>query len=184
MKALIILADGFEEIEAITPIDTLRRAGMEVIVAGVGSKTVVGAHQISIQTDIQLNDYRESVDIVVLPGGLPGASNLAADSKVNEVIQRQLKENGWIAAICASPALVLEPAGILRGKTATCYPGFEKQFGASVSFSKERVVVDGRVITSRGPGTALEFSLVIVENLVGSQKASELRLGMLAIAGD
>lgn len=180
MKALIILAEGFEEIEAVTPVDTLRRAGIEVVTAGVSGRNIKGAHGISVSADIELKDAPDDADVVVLPGGLPGASNLVSEPKVLELIRSQVKGDRWIAAICASPALVLEPAGVLSGKSATCYPGFEKHFGASTRFLSERVVVDGKIITSRGPGTALEFSLKIVEKLIGVQKVEELRSGMIS----
>ncbi len=179
-KVLVILAEGFEEIEAITPIDVLKRAGLEVTLAGVSSKTVSGAHGIKFQTDILLDDYKGLPDAVILPGGLPGAKNLAESPKVVELVKKMNHEKKIIGAICAAPALVLAPSGILNGRKATCYPGFEKNFSSEVSFSLERVIVDGHVITSRGPGSALEFALQLVEILAGKETAKSLSQGLLA----
>ncbi len=179
-KVLVILAEGFEEIEAITPIDVLKRAGLEVTLAGVSSKTVSGAHGIKFQTDILLDDYKGLPDAVILPGGLPGAKNLAESSKVVEIVKKMNEEKKIIGAICAAPALVLAPSGILNGRKATCYPGFEKNFSPEVSFSLERVIVDGHIITSRGPGSALEFALQLVEILAGKETAKSLSQGLLA----
>ncbi len=178
-KVLIILADGFEEIEAITPIDVLRRAGLEVAIAGLVQKTVSGAHGIKFQTDLLLDEYEGLPDAVILPGGMPGAQNLGESEKVAEIIKKMNSQKKVVGAICAAPALVLGPTGILDGKKATCYPGFEKDFPASVAFSRDRVVVDGNVITSRGPGSAMEFALELVELLAGSDKARSLKEGLL-----
>ncbi len=178
-KVLVILADGFEEIEAVTPIDVLRRAGLEVTLAGVSGKTITGAHGIKFQTDIILDDYKGLPDAVVLPGGLPGAKNLGESKKVMELVRQMNSQKKLVGAICAAPALVLAPAGILNGRKATCYPGFEKNFPPPVSFSGERVVVDEHIITSRGPGSALEFALELVEQLAGKEKAQTLKEGLL-----
>lgn len=179
-KVLVILADGFEEIEAITPIDVLRRAGLEVALAGLSGKTVSGAHGVKFQADLMLDDYHSLPDAVVLPGGMPGARNLGESKKVAELIKKMDSQKKIVGAICAAPALALAPTGILDGKKATCYPGFEKNFPASVSFSDARVVVDGNVITSRGPGSALEFALELVRRLAGREAAEALSEGLLA----
>lgn len=179
-KALIILADGFEEIEATAPIDILRRAGIEVTVAGLESKTVSGAHGLQFQADITLNQYKEVPDAVILPGGMPGAQNLGNSREVLEILKYLNGQNKVIGAICAAPALALVPAGILEGKRATCYPGFEQNFKPSTEFSTARVVVDGNVITSRGPGSAIEFALELVKQLAGKEKAESLSQGLLA----
>ncbi len=181
-KVLVILADGFEEIEAITPIDVLRRAGLEVTLAGLSSKTISGSHGIKFQADILLEDFKNLPDAIILPGGLPGAKNLAESPKVVELVKKMNEAKKIIGAICAAPALVLAPNGILNGRKAACYPGFEKNFPAQVDFSHERVIVDGHVITSRGPGSALEFSLQLAEILVGKEKAESLSRDLLAKA--
>src|SRR3989338_11700711 len=165
-KVLIILAEGFEEIEAVTPIDVLRRAGAEVTSAGLSGKVVSGAHGIKFEADIPLDDYRDSPDAIILPGGMPGARNLAESKKVADFIKKMNSQKKIIGAICAAPALALSPTGVLDGKKATCYPGFESNFSKSVKFSQERVVTDGNVITSKGPGSALEFSVKLVEQLL------------------
>ena len=178
-KVLIILADGFEEIEAITPIDVLRRAGVEVILAGLSGKIITGAHGVKFQTDVTLDEYKDLPDAIILPGGMPGAQNLGRSPKVAELVKKVNSQNKVVGAICAAPALALAPTGILNGKKATCYPGFEKDFPSSVTFSSDRVVVDGNIVTSRGPGSAFEFALELVEKLVGKEKAETVSEGML-----
>lgn len=179
-KVLVILADGFEEIEAITPIDVLRRAGLEVTLAGLSGKTITGAHEVKFQADITLDEYHDLPDAIVLPGGMPGAQNLGESKKVAELIKKMNSQKRLVGAICAAPALALAPTGILDGKKATCYPGFENKFSSAITFSNERVVIDGNVITSRGPGSALEFALELVQKLAGSEKAKSLQEGLLA----
>ena len=178
-KVLVLLADGFEEIEAITSIDVLRRAGLNVQTAGVGKKEITGAHEIKIIADVLLENTYEIPDAVVLPGGMPGAANLRKSSAVTQLLQRMKNSGKLIGAICASPAVVLSPQGILDGKKAVCYPGFESDFSSKVKVSEDRVVKDGLVITSRGPGTALEFSLELVSQLVDKETAQKLAQGML-----
>src|SRR4051812_28785899 len=136
-KVLIVLAPGFEEVEAVTPMDVFRRAGLEVTVAGVGGTVVEGAHRIRIQADIAIENYRGSPDAIVLPGGMPGAENLAKSDAVSRLLDQAVKEGKLIAAICASPAVVLAPRGILSGRKATCYPGFENRFGSNISFTTD-----------------------------------------------
>ena len=181
-KVLVILADGFEEIEAITQIDVLRRAGLDVKVAGLSAKTISGAHGVRVETDVLLDEYRDTPDAVILPGGMPGSQNLAESKKVSELIKHVNSAKKLIGAICAAPALAVAPTGILDKKKATCYPGFEKNFSSSVTFSEERVVVDGNVVTSRGPGSALEFALALVQELVGKEKAETLKEALLVQA--
>ncbi|HTL70618.1 MAG TPA: DJ-1 family glyoxalase III [Candidatus Eisenbacteria bacterium] len=179
---LVALADGFEEIEAVTPIDVLRRAGVEVTVAGVGKDVVTGANGVKIQADLRLEDYGGLPDAVVLPGGAMGAANLRDSQAVSGLLKR-MKENGrLIAAICASPGVVLARQGYLDGKSATCYPGYEKNFPSSARYSAERVVGDGHLVTSRGPGTALEFSLELVRRLVDAPTADKILQATLAKA--
>lgn len=179
-EALIILAEGFEEIEAVTPIDVLRRAGIQVIVAGVGSEVVTGSHGIRIAADLKLEDYVGTPDAVVLPGGMPGSDNLRKSEAVLQILRRAEAAGKIIGAICAAPAVVLAASGFASGKTLTCYPGFEKQLGTDIRFSADRVVRDGKLVTSRGPGTALEFALSLVRELAGEESARRLAEGMLS----
>lgn len=179
MNALICLAEGFEEVEAITPIDILRRAEIDVTVAGVGSEVVMSAHNIPITADKKIEDCNESYDIIVLPGGMPGAANLSKDF---EVIRRVINtaQTGWVCAICAAPAVVLGNTGILEGKDAVCYPGMEAA-APNIKFLKdERCVVSDNVITAQGPGVATEFALKIVECAISKDKSEELAKGFLA----
>ncbi len=178
-KALVILANGCEEIEAVTPIDVLRRAGVEVTVAGLDSKVITGAQGIKFETDLLLKDYKVTPDAIILPGGAQGARNLSQSKEVLEVVKYLHDQKRLVAAICASPAVALSPTGILANRQATCYPGFEKEFPRNVIFKEDRVVIDQNIITSRGPGSALEFALKIVEELVSKEKAQTLREGML-----
>lgn len=177
-RAVVVLAPGFEEIEAVTPIDVLRRAGVEVVVAGLGARRIVGSHGIPVEADVTVDDAPEA-DLVVLPGGMPGADNLGKSDAVRALVERAHAAGKRVAAICAAPAMALGRTSLLAGKRATCYPGFEKHLPAGVTHVDERVVVDGHVVTSRGPGTALEFSLALVEQLVSKEKADQLRAGML-----
>ena len=176
MKALVPLAEGFEELEAVTIIDVLRRAGVSVTVAALGATPVTGSHGISVAADTTLDAVANAdFDAIVLPGG-PAAKRLRDDARVKAVVVRVAREGRVVAALCAAP-IVLEAAGVLAGKRATVYPGNELPSAHQV---EERVVVDGNVITSRGPGTALEFSLAVVEKLVGTAKADELASAMIA----
>lgn len=178
--AVVVLADGFEEIEAITQIDVLRRAGVEVTVAGLKEGVATGAHGVAVATDRPLGDLDFEPDLVVLPGGMPGSERLGNSKDVVALLQKQNAAGRMIGAICAAPAFAPVAAGILDGKRATCYPSFEDRFTDAVTAVEDRVAVDGNVVTSRGPGTALEFALALVEQLVGQKKADELRAGMLA----
>jgi 4-methyl-5(b-hydroxyethyl)-thiazole monophosphate biosynthesis len=178
-RVLVILADGFEEIEAVTPIDVLRRAELEVVVAGLNKTTVTGAHGLSFVCDVELAAAGSSFDAVVLPGGMPGAANLAASPVVAALVKKIYADKKIVGAICAAPAVVLNPLGILDGKKATCYPGFESRFGTQVQVMTDRVTRDGTIITSRGPGTAFEFSLALVSELVGKSVAERLSEGMV-----
>ncbi len=166
-KAAVLLADGFEEIEAITPIDILRRSGAEVTVVGVGGLMIKGSRDISVKADKEIGSYNELPDAVVVPGGGRGAENLSKTEKVSSLLREAYKNGKVIAAICAGPATVLLPLGILDGKNATCYPGDEKMLGQRAHFKDEKVVIDGNVITSRGPATATAFALAIAEMLCG-----------------
>ncbi len=180
-SVLVILADGFEEIEAVTPIDVLRRAGLDVTVAGVGKRQIKGAHGVTVSADVTIEDYKETPDAVVLPGGMPGAANLGKSAAVQSLLKKMNAEKKNIAAICAAPAMVLAPSGLLAGRQATCYPGYENQLGPSVRFSDERVVHDGNITTSKGPGSAFEFSLELVRQLAGSAASDELARQMVVV---
>jgi 4-methyl-5(b-hydroxyethyl)-thiazole monophosphate biosynthesis len=172
--ACVLLAEGFEEVEAITPIDYLRRAGIDVRVLGVSGRTVVGSHDIKIDADQGPEGLTGDYDCVVLPGGGRGADNLAASPSVVELVRRQFRAGKLVAAICAAPAVVLHGAcGILQGRRFTCFPGLESKV-TGASFSEDRVVVDGNLITSRSAGTAGEFSAAIAQALVGADASREL----------
>lgn len=178
-RVLVPLAEGFEEIEAITVIDLLRRAGIEVVVAGLQPGHVTGSHGITVVPDTDLDTALQSqFDMVALPGGMPGSAKLAADARLLAFLQRQAKSGQYIAAICAAPS-VLAKAGLLSGKRATSYPGFlgaDNAPGATIL--DEVVVKDDRVVTSRGPGTAMDFALALIECLEGepARHAVETRL--------
>jgi 4-methyl-5(b-hydroxyethyl)-thiazole monophosphate biosynthesis len=171
----LLLAPGFEEVEAVTPADFLRRAGVEVRLVGVGGRLVAGNHGIVLQADTTLEEMAaaEEPEGVILPGGMPGAANLAASPEVLSLIRRLHAQGRLVAAICAAPAVVLEPAGVLAGRRATCFPGFEDRL-ATARFSAGRVVVDGNVVTSRAAGTAAEFAEKLVELIAGRAKALEV----------
>ena len=178
-KALIVLAQGFEETEAITPIDILRRAEVDVTIAGLGGDLITGAHGIPVKVDVIFEEYDSIPDAVIFPGGLPGAENLASSTKVKELITKMDSQDKIIAAICASPALVLAPTGVLKGKSAACYPGLEKNFSSDIKSVKQEVIQDGNIITSKGPATALAFGIKVAENLVGKAKADMIAQQML-----
>lgn len=178
-NVVVLMAEGFEEIETATPIDVLRRAGCEVLVAGLAGKTVKGAHGLSCMADVELDSLQGGFDLMLLPGGMPGAKNLGESAVAKEMAGAMLKSGKMVAAICAAPVMTLGAWGYLEGKSATCYPGMEKMFPDGVRFSPERVVIDGNIITSRGPGTALEFSLAVAGQLVGEEIAKRLAGEML-----
>lgn len=180
MKKLgVFMADGCEEIEALTVVDIARRAGIETAMISVsGKKEVTSSHNVTFKTDIpaEFMDY-DMLDGIVLPGGMPGTLNLGANDYVQKTIADFAASGKLVAAICAAPS-VLGEAGLLEGKNATCYPGFEdKLLGADASLAP--VVRDGNIITSRGMGTAIPFSLEIVDYLLGAEKAEEIRKGII-----
>lgn len=185
IKVLVPIADGSEEMEAVTIIDVLRRAGIEVTVASVmgGSKTVSASRGVVIQADAWLDDCLDkSWDMIVLPGGMPGAEHLSSDKNLQGLIRQQLKTQSWLGAICASPAVVLGRQGLLQEFRATCYPAFQAELKQQAKeVSGEAVVCDGKLITSQGPGTALAFALQLVAVLLGTEKAQEVAEPMLAV---
>lgn len=178
-KVVVFLANGCEEVEALTPVDVLRRAGVDVISVSISnSLTVKGAHNISMVSDFLFEDVNfDDVDMVVLPGGLGGRDNLMAHKGVVDVCKKFNAERKFVTSICASPS-VLGENGILQGRKAICYPGFEPQLKGAEVVNKN-VVTDNNIITSKGPATALEFALKLAEVLVGKDKADEVAKGML-----
>ena len=173
----VFLADGFEEVEALAPVDILRRAGVEVCTVGVGKKTITGSHGVPVVCDLLDADLElDHIEMMVLPGGMPGAANLEACPVVQGLMEHCAAYGKWIGAICAAP-FVLGHAGLLRGKNATCYPGYEKELkGAKCSGAL--VERDGRIITGKGPGAALEFGFALAEALRGAATAAKLREAM------
>ncbi len=164
--ALIYLAPGFEEIEAVTIIDLLRRADIDVTVAGLEEGAVTGSHGISIQSDVYYEDINpDEFDYMVLPGGQPGTNNLKQNLKVLDSLKKFRKGNKLIGAICAAP-IVLHEAGILEGKKVTSYPSEEKVFNTSI-YQSSAVVKDDNIITSRGVGTAIDFALDLIGEIKG-----------------
>ncbi|MFT7619115.1 MAG: 4-methyl-5(b-hydroxyethyl)-thiazole monophosphate biosynthesis [Planctomycetota bacterium] len=177
-RVVVPLAPGFEEIEAVTIIDVLRRAELDVVVAGLAPGLVYGAHGLGVETDTTIDNLGDAkVDMVALPGGLPGADHLLADDGVQALIAKVRDEDGWLCAICAAP-MALGPSGVTKDRCVTSYPGFGDRFDYK-QYLENRVVIDGKVITSRGPGTSLEFALELVRALCGDEKAQALEVGML-----
>ncbi len=174
-NALVLLADGFEEIEAVTIIDVLRRGEVSVTTASLGGKQVRGSHDIAIESDALLSDVSVAAfDALVLPGG-PAAKTLREDARAQAVIKEAAQLGKLVAAVCAAPT-ALEVAGVLKGKRATSYPGNPLP---SASFVEERVVEDGNVVTSRGPGTTMDFALALVRRLSGVEVAKKTAERML-----
>ncbi len=175
----LFLANGFEEIEALCPLDLLRRAGLAVTTVGIGGDMICGAHGITVAADIPEGMYADSApDMLILPGGMPGAKHLDESRVVDTALKAAARSGSFIAAICAAP-MVLGHRDLLVGKEATCYPGFEEHL-AGATISKDRVVRDGKIITAAGMGVALEFGLALVEALKGREAANELRRAVLA----
>lgn len=175
----MFIAEGFEEIEALCPLDLMRRAGLEVKTVGIGGTSVTGAHGITVKTDIADTDFSYGApQMIFLPDGMPGTLNLAASSVVTDAIASANKDGIYIAAICAAPS-ILGDMGLLQGKSAVCYPGFEDRLtGATIP--SQKVVLDGTVLTAKGMGAALEMGLKIVEIFCGETSANELRHAVIA----
>jgi len=182
--ALVPITDGIEEIEAVCVIDVLRRAGVDVTVARVPSPTssdptVRASRGVWLRAEVPLNECLDHEwDAIVLPGGLPGAEYLRDDPELTALLERQDEAGRWLAAICASPAVVLQRHGLIRGRAATCFPGLRDQLPTAVR-SDDRVVIDGNLVTSQGPGTALEFSLAVVACLAGPERRAEIASQLL-----
>lgn len=177
MKILVPLAEGFEEIEAVTIIDVLRRAGLDTTAANVGDNPVRGSHAIALTADEQLSGLAPAdFSAIVLPGGMPGSENLRKSETVISFLRDIHGRKGIVAALCAAP-MVLGHAGLLKGKKATCYPGFEGTMEGATP-TGATVEVDGTIITGRGPGCAIPFALALVEALAGKTIMKELRDAM------
>jgi len=175
----VLLAPGFEEMEAVAPIDLLRRAGCEVKTVAVNDTLIVtGAHNIPFVADMSIDDVvYDHVQAVVLPGGIPGTPNLEAHNGVQRLLDHAVKCGAVIGAICAAPS-ILGHKGLLVGKNAICYPGFEKELTGAQVDANSYVVTDGDIVTARGAGVATEFGLELVKKLVSSQTADALREGI------
>lgn len=180
----IFLAEGFEEIEALTPADILRRAGVEVALAGVGGREITGAHGIRVSCDVTSAEAAaaaespEGVQMIVLPGGMPGADNLFASDDVRRAILAAKESGAFIGAICAAP-YILGSLGLLRGRMATCYPGYEDRLEGAEVYDCD-VIRDGEIITGRAMGAAVDFALELSEALCGEETSGRIREGILA----
>ncbi len=173
-QILVPIADGTEEIEAVCIIDVLRRAGASVTVASVDSLQVTASRGVKLVADCLIKDCTDKVyDLIALPGGMPGAEHLRDSQDLRILLERQQKEGRLYAAICASPVVILQHHGLLKSMNATCHPAFTDTL-VNIEAVETRVVVDGICITSRGPGTAIEFALKLVECLYGKEKAGEI----------
>lgn len=177
----MFLAEGFEEVEALAPLDLLRRAKIDVTTVGIGGRVICGAHGIAVRADISDSDldvWQIKPDMVILPGGMPGTLNLDASDTVHAAIDRALECDGFLAAICAAPS-ILGARGLLRGKSAICYPGFEDKLEGAI-ISEEKVVVDKKTVTAAGMGVAIDFGLKLVELLENKKLAESIRHAVIA----
>ena len=178
-NVLVALAPGFEEIETITVVDILRRSGAKVFLAGTVEGAIEGSRGIRILADMAMESASsQDWDLLVLPGGQPGTDNLQKDFRTLELVKQMNTNNRLIAAMCAAP-LVLQSAGILKDNTITSHPSVEDKL-STINYSQERVVVDGNIITSRSPGTAMEFAMKLVELLFGKDRLEVVNKGVLA----
>ena len=177
----LFLANGFEEIEALAPLDLLRRAGVEVTTVGIGGDRIQGSHGITVEADIPEGLFTDAnPDMIILPGGMPGTKHLDASRTVDAALRSAANTGAYIAAICAAP-MVLGKRGYLKGKAAVCFPGFEEYLeGAILQPKSVKVVTDGKIITAVGMGAAVEFGLSLVRVLKGDDAANALRSAILA----
>ena len=177
-QVAVLLADGFEEVEAMAIIDVLRRADITVVIAGLHAGHIESARNVKVIPDTTIDMIRaDNFDMLVLPGGQPGADNLNADERVKDLIREFYDKGKLTGAICAAP-YVLANAGVLEGRQATAYPTFKDRLGNAL-YQDKNVVIDGKVFTSKGPGTALHFGVAIVERLVGRERAEAVKDAML-----
>lgn len=178
-KVYVFLANGFEDVEALIPVDVLRRGGVDVVtVSTTDSETVESAHGVGINADVMFDDCDfADADLLMLPGGMPGASNLFAHEGVCQALQAQFAAGKKISAICAAPAVVLSQLGILDGKQATCYPGFEQMF-TTAEYTGELVTVDGQITTAEGPAAAFPYAYELLAQLVDEQTSNQIAEGM------
>ena len=178
-KVYVFLADGFEDVEALIPIDVLRRGGVDVVTVSTTEFPLVeSAHGVNIEADIQFeqSDYADA-DLIMLPGGMPGASNLFEHEGVCKVVMNQFAAGKKVAAICAAPAVVLAQLGVLDGKKATCYPGFEKLL-TKAHYTADLVTVDGNITTAEGPAAAFPFAYELLAQLVDKKTSDQIAEGM------
>lgn len=178
MMIYLFLAPGFEEVEALTPADYLRRCELDVMLVGVGGKAITGSHGITVTSDMTVEEAvslaaKELPDMVILPGGMPGTRNLERSEAVTKMITDCYQAGKKVGAICAAPS-VLGHMGLLNGKRAVCFPGFEQELSGAVVGS-EPVVTDGNIITSKGAGTANQFAFALVAALLGQERADSLK---------
>lgn len=179
ISVLVPIADGTEEIEAVTIIDVLRRAQADVTVASVNNLEITASRGVKITADCLIDACKDrAFDLIVLPGGIPGAEHLRDNALLKALLQKQSAAGRLLGAICAAPAVVLEAHGLLEQRQATCHPGFEEKLHDR-SAVESRVVVDGNCVTSRGPGTAMEFSLKLVELLYGDERMKTVAAPMV-----
>lgn len=175
---LLFLADGFEEIEALATVDVLRRAGVQVTTVSINPAGLVGAHGISVMADVLFEQVRYAdADMLVLPGGMPGAANLDSHEGLRRLITAHAEAGKWLAAICAAP-MVYGHMGLLDGRKATCYPGFEGEL-AGAAYTATPVEKDGNIITGKGPAVVLPFAYTLAEVLVGEEIVAQVKAGML-----
>jgi len=180
-KVYVFLADGFEDVEALIPVDVWRRGGLDVTTVSISDFPLVNsAHGVNVEADIMFEQGEfEDADLIFLPGGMPGASNLFAHKGVCKAVVDQFAAGKKVAAICASPAVVLAPLGILEGKKATCYPGFENVLAENnATYTGNLFTVDGNVTTGEGPAAAFPFAYELLAQLVNKQTADQIAEGM------
>ena len=174
MTAYVFLAEGFEEVEALTSVDILRRGGVTVKTVGIGAKTVTGSHGIPVVCDIAEEDViPEEIDLMVLPGGIPGTPNLGASLTIQEGLAYAAQADLWVGAICAAPS-VLGENGLLHGRKYTCYPGFENDEKYHGTYTAAPLQQDGKIVTANGAGNAMTFALYLLAALQGEEKAREV----------